>query len=446
MAQQTNNATAAEEENMLFNNITILDEDLKVKENMYVETKGDRISYVGSTPPQESGENSETYDGTGKLLMTGFINAHAHSPMALMRGYGENLSLQDWLFTRIFPFEDKLNSNAVYWGTMLCMAESLRFGIVSTSDMYYFMEDMVRAVADSGAKANLSRSLVTIDGDIDTWPSVKEIKDTVRKYQGAENGRIVLETSLHAEYTSDEPTARYLAEYAASEGLGCHIHVSETESEHEECKERHGGMTPVQYLNSCGLFDTRAIAAHCVHIEGEDFDILRDKGVTVATNPISNMKLASGICPTQKILENGINLAIGTDSVASNNSLNYIEEMKVMALLAKVRGDGDPTAITPQQALYAATGAGATAQGREDCGRLKVGNKADLIVMDISQPHMNPVHDLVANVVYSASGSDVVLTMVDGRVLYKDGEYATIDKEKVIYEVKQATDSILAEL
>ena len=429
---------------MLFKNITILDQDLSVREGMYVGTEGSRIAWIGDHMPEDAQRFGETYEGKGKLLMSGFYNAHAHSPMALMSGYGENLALQDWLGTRIFPFEDHLNSHAVYWGTMLCMAESLRFGIVSTSDMYYFMSDMAKAVADSGTKNNLSRSIVNFDGtEFHSMESVQELKDAIRDFHGACDGRILMDTSLHAEYTSDEKTARALAEFTKEAGLRMHVHVSETKSEHEECKGRHGGKTPVQYLADCGLFDVPATAAHCVWIEGEDYDILKEKGVTVATNPISNMKLASGICNTPEILRRGIRLAIGTDSVASNNSLNFLEEIKVMALAAKVR-NSDPTVITPREALYAATRGGALAQGREDCGLLAEGYRADLIVLDLDVLHMHPIHDLINNIVYSASGSDVVLTMVDGKVLYKDGEYATIDTEKTIFETEKATKGILS--
>ncbi|MBQ1407778.1 MAG: amidohydrolase [Eubacterium sp.] len=427
---------------MLFENIMMLDENMTVQDGMYVGTEADRITYVGPEKPDK--DYGETYNGKDRLLMPGFYNAHAHSPMALMRGYGENLKLQDWLNTRIFPFEAKLTGDAVYWGTMLCMAESLRFGIVSTSDMYYFVEDMARAVADSGCKNNISRSITNFTGArLSDMESMKELEEAVRSLNGAENGRIIMEASLHAEYTSDPATAKDLADWTKANGARMHVHVSETKSEHEECKERHGGMTPVEYLDSCGIFDVPSIAAHCVWIEGNDYDILKEKGVTVATNPCSNLKLASGICDTPVILKKGINLAIGTDSVASNNSLDFLEEIKTLAMLGKVK-HGDPTAITPAEALYAATRGGAIAQGRDDCGLIKEGCKADLIVMRTDVPNMHPIHDMINNIVYSASGSDIVLTMVDGRMLYKDGVYATIDIDKTVRMAEEHTGKILA--
>ena len=229
------------------------------------------------------------------------------------------MALRDWLEKKIFPFEAKLTGDDVYRGTMLCMAESLKFGIVSTSDMYYFTPDMVRAVAESGTKNNISRSIVNFDGsEFAKLEAVKELVDAYDRYDGMESGRIKIEASLHAEYTSDENTVKSLAELAKEKNMGMQVHVSETETEHEECKMRHGGRTPVRYLADCGLFDVRTVAAHCVHIEEDDFEILSEKGVTVAANPVSNMKLASGIADTAKMLEKNINLAIGTDSVASS--------------------------------------------------------------------------------------------------------------------------------
>ena len=377
---------------MLFKNISLLDENFSLRQGMYLATKGDRIAYIGEKAPE--GDFEEECDGKNRLLTPGFYNAHAHSPMALMRGYGENLALQDWLNTRIFPFEDKLTGDAVYWATMLCMAESIRFGIVSSSDMYYFTEDMVRAVDESGAKNNISRAISNPFGTpVEELPSIREMRDSVR-FNGSSCGRIKIDASLHAEYTSDETTARAVAEFAKEENLNMHVHVSETKLEHEECKERRGGRTPVQYLNDCGIFDTPSIAAHCVWIEGEDYDILKDKGVTVATNPVSNLKLASGICDVPALLERGINVAVGTDSVASNNNLSVLEEIKTMALVAKVK-HMDPTVVTPKQALYAATRGGAVAQGREDCGLLKEGMKADILAFRTDMPEMNPVHDMM---------------------------------------------------
>lgn len=429
---------------MLFSNITILDDRFETRKNQYVGVEGNTIRYIGSERPQEN--YGEEYDGRGKLLMSAFYNAHAHSPMMLMRGYGENMALSDWLNKKIFPFEDHLYSEAVYYSTLLAMAESARFGIVSSSDMYYFSEDMVRAVLDSGAKANISRSITMFaDGSIKGMDSYKEAVELAKNYHGAGDGRVLVDASIHAEYTNTVQSMREVAEYASEYGLNMHVHISETKSEHEECMQRHGGRTPVQVLNDLGAFETPTTAAHCVWITEKDREILAEKGVTVASCPVSNLKLASGIADIAALLDKGINVAIGTDSVASNNSLNYIEEMKVFALLNKAK-HFDPTLITPQQTLRAGTLAGALSQGRTNCGVLREGGRADLIVLDIAVPHMRPVHDLATNVVYSASGSDVVLTMSDGKILYRDGEFLTVDIEKALAETENACGKILGML
>lgn len=433
---------------MLFKNIAVLDENFEVKQDMFVGIKGDRIDYIGSESPEDIYDyavKGNMYNGRGKLLMSAFYNAHSHSPMTLLRGYGENLSLQNWLFDKIFPFEAKLDGNAVYWGTLLAMAESIRQGIVSSTDMYDFVEDMARAVIESGAKMNLSRGVTNFTGtDPTELVGYKESEDFVSKYNGRGMGRLLTDVSIHAEYTSDSATCKALKDLAKTYGAGMHIHLSETKKEHEDCKEKYG-KTPARYMYDLGVFDVKTTAAHCVWLEGEDFDLLAEKGVTVATCMVSNMKLASGIANIPKMLESGINVAIGTDSVASNNSLNFLEEMKVLALAAKVR-DGDPTAITPKEVLTMATLAGAKSQGRKGCGQLKEGNKADLIVLNLDKPHMMPVHNLLNNLVYSAGSEDIVLTMCDGDVLYRNGDFLTIDIEKTMFEVRSATEKILKQL
>lgn len=431
---------------MYFKDITIIDDRFEAVPHSYVGTIGEKIAYVGTTEPEDKEKYGEVYDGRGKVLMPGFINSHAHSPMALMRGYGENLALDAWLNTRIFPFEAHLDSDAVYWGTMMSMAESIRYGITSSSDMYYFCSDIARAVVDSGAKANISRSIVHFeDRDVTKTDSYREAVDFFKEWHGAADGRILVDTSIHAEYTNNDGSVRALSELTKELGVNMHVHISETEAEHEQCKERHGGLTPVQYFDSFGMFDTRTTAAHCVWLEEEDYDILKRREATVAVNPISNVKLASGFCNVPKFFEKGINVAIGTDSVASNNSLNFIEEMKMFALLPK-GAFRDPSVISPTQALRAGTINGAVGQGRMDTGIIKEGCRADLCVMDVDKPFLRPVHDMITNIIYSASGSDIVLTMCDGKVLYKDGEFLTIDIEKTIAGVENATARILSKL
>lgn len=432
---------------MLFKNIGIIDENFEYQENMYVGISGNLITYIGKEEPSPVLKEHyyEIYDGKGKVLMPGFVNAHGHSPMSLMKGYGENLPLERWLFDLVFPFEDQLYPDAVYWGTLLTMAESIRYGITSTSDMYFWIDDMVKAITTSGMKSNISRCMSHFGGPVEENYRLKECQDSIYMYHGFDEGRILVDASIHAEYTNNDDSVRTMAELCKEHDLIMHVHVSETEKEVRECMERHNGMSPVAYLNSHGVFDQPTLAAHCVWLDDADRDILKAKNVTVATNPISNLKLVSGICDLKALKDKGISFAVGTDSSTSNNSLDYFEELKTMALLAKIK-TGDPSFLTPKEVLYAGTRAGALAQGRKTSGLIKEGYRADLIVVDVENPNMQPLHNMVNNLVYSASGSDVVLTMVDGRVLYRDGEYKTIDIEKTIFETNAAKDKILASL
>ena len=430
---------------MLFSNIDIIDESFQIQKAMYLGVTGKEISYLSDIGPENPSIYGEEFNGQGMLIMPGFVNNHAHSPMTLMRGYGENMALSDWLNKRIFPFEAKLEAKDVYYGTLLAIAESLKFGITSTTDMYYFSEAMAKAVLESGVKNNLSRSLVNFSGE-PMWnlSGAIEMKEIFEEYHMAGEGRLRIDMSLHGEYTSDAQTVEALAYYTKSIGANMHVHLSETQEEHESCKKRHG-KTPTKYLEDLGLFDSKTTAAHCVWLEDEDMEILKEKKVTVASCPISNLKLASGIANIPKMMAIGIPVSIGTDSVASNNNLNFLEDMKVFAMVSKMAFK-DPRVLTPKETIYAATRQGALAQGREDTGVIRKGKKADLTVLDMTGPHVNPVHDLLNSILYSSLGSDIRLTMVEGEVLYRDGEFTTIDLEKVLVEVNKSVARILGNL
>ena len=330
---------------------------------------------------------------------------------------------------------------------MLAAAEMLRFGIVSTTDMYYDIPATARAVQESGIKMNLSLGTICFDDrEVEEVPAVQELLRYLPDYHNAFDGRFKLDASIHGEYTSTSKMVEGVAGIAKEKGLNMHVHLSETRAEQEACKERRGGRTPARYFYDSGVFDVPTTAAHCVWLEGEDFELLAEKKVTAVNCPVSNLKLASGFCPAPRLLTSGVNVALGTDGVASNNNLNLMEELKLFATLYKAT-TGDPTTITATQALYAATGAGALAQGRADCGALKVGNRADLIVMDLrDRPYLRPCYDMVNNLVFSGMGSDVCLTMVDGKVLYRDGIYTTIDLERTVRNAEQSIEKILRQL
>ena len=428
---------------MLFKNISILDENFDLKENMYVCVSGDRIDYIGEAEPEK--DYGEKYDGKRKVLLPGFVNAHTHSPMTLLRGYAENLPLDRWLNEKVFPFEDRLNCERAYWGTTLSIAEMLMCGTTSYSDMYFFTDGVMRAVKETKAKVNFSRAITSFD---DTPflenDRVKEAIYAVEKYHNAEKGRIKVDMCLHAEYTNTLKTIEEFGEYTRGRGLINHIHLSETKSEHEACKQKYS-KTPARLFYDAGVMDSPCVFAHCVWIEDGDIELFKEKGATVVHNPASNLKLGSGVCDTYKLLESGVNVALGTDSASSNNSLDMIKEMYLAAILPKGIWN-KAEIVTPKQVLKMATRNGALAQGREDCGLIKEGFKADLCVIDLNKANMYPDYDVINNLVYSASKSDVVLTMVDGDVLYRDGEFKYIDVEKAGFECNRIVKEVVKEL
>ncbi|MDY3617938.1 amidohydrolase family protein [Agathobaculum sp.] len=429
---------------MLFCNIDLLDEHLNWKRGQYVGVRNDTIEYIGSTEP--SADYGERYDGRHRLLLPGFYNVHSHAPMTMLRGYAENLPLDRWLNEKVFPFEDQLTAKYVYYGTQLAIAEMLQCGTVSFTDMYFECQAMAKAVLESGIKCNLSRGLTVFDDSAydEQLPAYRDNMDLIGNYHNAGEGKLQVDLCIHGEYTSTPKIVDAVAAQAKEYGLRMHIHLSETQAEHEACKQRYG-LTPAAYMESHGVFDVPTTAAHCVWLEDGDFDILKRHGVTVACCPASNLKLASGYANVPEMMRQGIAVALGTDGAASNNNLNILKDLYLFAIAYKGYYH-DSTLITPQEALYAATRAGACSQGRKDSGLLKVGCRADLCVLDVDTPQFTPMTDAACNVVYAAQGTDIRLTMVDGKVLYRDGEYLTLDIERVKYEAQQGTQEILTSL
>jgi len=433
---------------VLFQDIAYIDSDFKVAHG-YVGVRGGRIAYVGEQAPgpEHAAVFQSTYSGSGRLLIPGLHNAHAHAPMTLLRGIAENLPLDAWLNEKVFPFEAHVDEQRALPATRLAIAEMLAFGVVSFADMYYFSDARAQAVMESGIKINMSEGIIVFDEALsyDDLPAKAKNEYLIGAYQGANDGQIVVDLCIHTEYTTTPKVVQAVGELAVQHGLRTQIHLSETRKEHEECKARRGGLTPAAYFESLGFFRQPCIAAHCVWAEPEDWEIFKRNKVTAVCNPASNMKLGSGFAPVGEMLAAGVNVALGTDGVASNNSHNLLKDMYLFALLYK-GATGDPTVVTPAQALYAATRAGALALGREDTGLIAEGMRADLAVLDIDKPWMQPTHDLLTNLVYSAQGSDVVLTMADGRILYRDGQHLTIDVARAAAETAAAAQEIHAEL
>ena len=427
---------------MLFTDIEYLTPGFEVARG-YVGVKGGRIAYVGKDAPEDAAAYGEAYSGVGRFLIPGLINTHAHTSMTLLRGFAESLSLQEWLYNKVFPFEGLMTGPDGYVGTQLAIAEMLRFGVVSFSDMYYHTEERIQAVAESGIKANICPALMVFDAEqrFDNLEERLANERYVREFHGSMDGRIRIDLNIHSEYISNPYVVQAVGEQAVRLGVGTQVHVSETRQEHDECKERRAGMTPAAYFESLGFFRAPCTAAHCVWSEQADWQIFARNNVTVSANPASNLKLASGFAPLPQMMAAGVNVGIGTDGAASNNNHNMFKDIYLLATVYKAAGS-DPTLITPAEAIRAATLAGAQAQGRPDSGTIALGNRADLAVLDIDVPWMKPVSSQLNNLVYAAQGSDVVLTMVDGQVLYRDGEWPTIDIERVCFEAQAATDRI----
>ncbi len=413
----------------------------RVLRNGYLGTDDPVISYLSDVKPERE-TYDRTVDLTGKLIMPGLFNCHTHAPMVLLRGVGSDLPLQEWLFDKVMPIEDKLFEAEMKTGTELALMEMIAGGTVSFSDMYFFPQVTAEVVAAAGLKANLNRPVQAFDPQEKGSDNrrVREAVDFYNQYHGYADGRVLIDFCVHAEYTCNEAVTSYLADIVRKEQGNLHIHLSETEREHEACKEKYG-KTPAQWFADLGAFDVDAFAAHCVTVEPSDIRLLREKNVSVVHNPTSNMKLGSGFAPIQKMIDAGLNVALGTDGAASNNNLNLFEEMHLAAITHN-GFEKDPTIMKPETVLDMATVNGAQVQRRTGCGSIKCGNRADFIVLDMHKPHLTPCLDVPALLVYSAQASDVWMTVCDGRELYRNGEYLTIDAERVYHDVREVTKKL----
>ncbi len=404
-----------------------------------IEIEGDTVTYAG-TVRNTLQTFDRIIDGKGMVAIPGLINCHTHASMSLFRGYGDDLPLMKWLNERIWPVEEKLTGEDVYWGAALSIAEMLRSGTTAFADMYFFMDDVARAVEEAGIKADLSFGLVSSGDD---WEgSIENCRRFYNSWNGKADGRITVSLGPHAPYTCVPEFLAMVKGLADELGAKVHMHIAETLDEINRIKDKYD-KTPVEYVEDTGLFEGEVIAAHCVHLTGKDMEIMNNSRVTAVHNPHSNMKLASGIAPVDKMREKGINVALGTDSSCSNNNLDMIAEMKAAALLQKV-GTMDAVALPAYEALNMATVNGARALGREgQTGRIKAGMKADIVLVDMDRFHLYPQHDLVSNVVYAAGGGDVAYTIVNGKVLVEKGELVSLDREKIFYEVDRSLKRLL---
>jgi 5-methylthioadenosine/S-adenosylhomocysteine deaminase len=427
---------------MLFSDIEYCDENF-VQQRGYIAVKDGRIASVTKEKPP--GDLGELIAGEGRFLIPGLVNAHCHVPMILLRGYGEGLPLDRWLNERVFPFEDKITDEDAYHASLVGIAEMLASGVTSFSDMYDHCCNIAEAVLRSGIKANIARGVVAF-GDDGFYGTLRyeESLELIDKWNGKGGGRIITETALHSEYLTNGKAVRELVEFCVSRGLRSYTHLSETKKEHAECVGRHG-RTPARYFEATGFFKLPVTVAHCTHITDDDIAVLGKHEISVAHCPTSNLKLGSGVAPLQKLADAGVNVALGTDGASSNNNLNLFEEMHLAALIHRGVGQ-DPDILPPSDILRMATRGGAIAQGRLDTGLIKEGYRADFAVVDFGRPHLSPSHDHVANTVYAAQASDVEMTIVDGRIVYRDGRFANFDVADAMAKSVAAAARITGEL
>jgi 5-methylthioadenosine/S-adenosylhomocysteine deaminase len=377
-------------------------------------------------------------DAEGKILLPGLINTHTHLSMTLFRGLADDLSLDSWLNDHIWPMEANLNGDYCYIGALLGAVELIKSGTTTFSDMYFYMEDVARAVDDAGIRAVLSYGMIDF-GDAERREA--EIKENMALYDacnGMADGRIKVFFGPHSPYTASEELLVKVRELADEHNIGIHIHVSETQKEiNDSLDER--GIRPFEYLEKIGFLGPDVVAAHCVWLSDEEIEIIKKHGVKVSHNPCSNMKLASGVSPVSKLIENDICVSIGTDGASSNNNLDLIEELKTASLLQKV-STLDPKVLTSDEAIEMATIKGAEALGLGDeIGSIEVGKKADIILIDTNSANMVPdSSSLSSNVIYSANGSNVDTTICNGKILMENKKLTTLDEDEIYAKAKQA--------
>ena len=393
--------------------------------------RGDSIAYIGDgrdtgsvLQPGEVILWDREIDASGKLILSGFKNAHTHTAMTFLRSFADDLPLQSWLFDQVFPREGQLTEDDCYWLNILGIMEYLTSGITSNFDMYFFPPVDAKASADTGFRTVQTSGLNNFGGTVElleeNYHIVNEMSDLTSFIVG-----------FHAEYTTSMELMEGVAKLAHKLKSPVFMHNSETKSEVEECIGR-WSKTPTQLTEDLGMYEYGGGGYHCVWMDDADFEIFKKRGLTAVTNPASNLKLASGIAPISRYLKEGISVAIGTDGPASNNCLDMFREMFLTTALAKVK-DMDAAAVPANEVLYMATTAGARAMGLTDCDDLAVGKKADMILIDLMQPNMQPENNLVKNLVYSGSKQNVTMTMVNGRILYEGGKFDIGFDPKEIY-------------
>ncbi|MCR5249519.1 MAG: amidohydrolase [Lachnospiraceae bacterium] len=399
--------------------------------------EGKRIKAVGEVPAGFRPE--KTIDGKDRLLIPGLVNCHTHSYMSFMRNVADDLSFMDWLFGRIDPIEQKMTDEDAYWGACLAIVEMMKSGTTCFNDMQMNICQTSRAVKESGMRAVISRGLVGSGNDEAGSSRLKQAYE--EKAAFADCDRLSFRLGPHAPYTCDEAFLRIVAEEAKKNNMGIHMHLSESRTEIENCRKDYGA-SPIELAERTGLFDVPFIAAHCVQVDEKDMEILARHGVSVVTNPASNMKLGNGFAPVPEMMAKGINLCLGTDGAGSNNALNMIREMSLLTLIHKGT-HLSPQCVSAEEAFRMATIQGAKALCMEnEIGSVEAGKKADLAILSLRRPSMWPVNNPVAALSYSANGSETETVIIDGEITMENGKILTMDEERIYFETERIMERI----
>ncbi|ACS91029.1 amidohydrolase family protein [Thermococcus sibiricus] len=420
---------------LIKNGYVIYGDSLKIiKADIYIENN--KISKIGKDLTKSA---DHVIDAKGRVISPGFINAHTHSPMVLLRGLADDISLMEWLQNYVWPVEKKLKRVHIYWGALLGTLEMIKTGTTTFVDMYFHMEEVAKAVEEIGLRAYLSYGMVDLGDEEKRSIEIRETLKLLKFIESLSSPRVEFLFGPHAPYTCSPKLLTWVREKADETGKMITIHLSETKDEVKQIKEKYG-KTPVELLDELGFLKNDVIAAHGVWLTDKEIEILAKRDVTIVHNPASNMKLGSGVMSLEKLLKAGVNVALGTDGAASNNNLDMIEEMKLAALLHKVH-TLNPTLADAKTVFKMATQNGAKAL-RLNAGVIKEGALADVIVIDFNKPHLRPITNIISHIVYSANGNDVETTIVDGKVVMLDREVLTIDEEKILDKVQKIVDKL----
>ena len=417
--------------NILIENVKILtmaDGEVIKNGNIYIENE--KIKKITSDKIDFSYDKK--IDGKNYLAMPGFVNAHTHVGMSLFRNFSDDVELMTWLNEKIWPLEDKLIAEDVYWASLLSHAEMIMTGTTSFADMYYFEDQTIKALEKSKMRAQISRGLTL---EYKNYKKIEENIDLFKKYENSQNGRINIAFGPHAVYTTDKNYLKEINKYAKKYKMPIHIHLSETKIENDECIKRFG-QSPTEVFEECGIFENRTIAAHGLYLSDKDLDILSKYDVSVVHNPSSNLKLSSGFLDCTRVINKKINLAMGTDSSASNNNLSMIKEISLTSLVSKYN---NPQNLKAYDVLKMATINGAKALGLDDkIGTLEEGKLADIILIDLNNPNHTPQNNLISSLCYSTFDKDVSYVIINGDLVYDDKKFVYLNEKEIIKNAEES--------